>query len=69
VDTPERLVRAMRSLKVGDTIHLTLFREGETQEVTLTLPERPLLPQDVLAQRSVAPLSAVRRGDRTGYRQ
>jgi S1-C subfamily serine protease len=69
VDTPERLTEAMRSLHVGDTLRVTLFRHGQTQEVTLILPERPLLPQDALAQRSVAPLGAVRRDDRTGDRQ
>jgi S1-C subfamily serine protease len=69
VDTPERLMRAMRPLKVGDTVQLTLFREGETQDVEFVLPERPFLPQDLLTQRSVAPLGAVRRGDRTAYRQ
>jgi S1-C subfamily serine protease len=69
VDTPERLTEAMRSLHVGDTLRVTLFRQGQTQEVTLILPERPLLAQDALAQRSVAPLGAVRGGDRTGDRQ
>jgi S1-C subfamily serine protease len=69
VDTPERLTEAMRSLHVGDTLRVTLFRQGQTQEVTLILPERPLLPQDVPTQRSVAPLGAIRRGDRTGDRQ
>ncbi|MFI5339633.1 MAG: hypothetical protein ACHQ7N_07335, partial [Candidatus Methylomirabilales bacterium] len=47
--------KAMQSLKVGDTVRLTLFREGETQDVEFVLPERPLLPQDLLTQRSVAP--------------
>ncbi|MFI5342552.1 MAG: hypothetical protein ACHQ7N_22305, partial [Candidatus Methylomirabilales bacterium] len=61
--------KAMQSLKVGDTVRLTLFREGETQDVEFVLPERPLLPQDLLTQRSVAPLGAARRGDRMGYRQ
>jgi S1-C subfamily serine protease len=69
VDTPERLTRTMQNLKVGDTVHLTLFREGETQDVEFVLPERPFLPQDLLTQRPVAPLGTVRRGDRTGYRQ
>ena len=46
----------MRSLHVGHTLRVRLFRRGQTQEVTLILPERPLLPQDVLAQPSVAPL-------------
>jgi len=46
---------AMQSLKVGDTVHLTLFREGETQGVEFVLPERPLLLQDIPAQRSLTP--------------
>ena len=69
VDTPERLMKAMQSLKVGDTVRLTLFREGQTQDVEFVLPERPMLPQDLLTQRSVAPLGAARGGDRMGYRQ
>lgn len=69
VDTPERLTRAMRSLKVGETVHVTLFREGQTHDVEFVLPERPVLPQDILAQHSVAPVGAVRGGDRADYRQ
>ena len=68
VDTPEALTRAMRGLKVGDTVRLTLFRMGQTQDVQFVLPERPFLPQDVLGQRSVAPLGAFRPAGRTGYR-
>jgi S1-C subfamily serine protease len=68
VDTPERLTGAMRSLHVGDTLRVTLFRRDQTQEVTLILPERPLLPQDVLVQRSVAPLGGPRAVGRPGYR-
>ena len=68
VDTPEALTRAMRGLKVGDTVRLTLFRMGQTQDVQFVLPERPFLPQDVLGQRSVAPLGALRPTGRTGYR-
>jgi len=68
VDTPERLTGAMRSLHVGDTLRVTLFRRGQTQEVTLVLPERPLQPQDAVAQRSVAPLGGPRAVGRTGYR-
>ena len=56
VDTPQRLTGTMKNLKVGDTIRLTLFREGQTQDVEFVLPERPLLPQDILGQRSVAPV-------------
>jgi S1-C subfamily serine protease len=55
VDTPQALTGAMRGLRVGDTARLTLSREGETQDVEFVLPERPVLPQDFLAHRSVAP--------------
>jgi S1-C subfamily serine protease len=68
VDTPERLTGAMRSLHVGDTLRVTLFRRGQTQEVTIILPERPLLPQDVLTQRSMASLLEPRVVGRPGYR-
>jgi S1-C subfamily serine protease len=70
VDTPERLTGTMRRLQVGDTVHLTLFRQGQTQDVEFVLPERPLLPQDILTQRSVAPLGAgaVRPTGKPGYR-
>jgi serine protease Do len=68
VDTPERLTKAMRRLQVGDTVRLTLFRADQTHEVEFVLPERPVLPQDLLSQRSGAPLGAARSADRTGYR-
>jgi S1-C subfamily serine protease len=60
VDTPERLTGAMRSLHVGDSLQVTLFRRGQTQEMTLTLLERPLLPLDVSPQRNLAPLGGPR---------
>jgi len=44
---PEKLAPIMRSLKVGSSVKLTLFREGETREVEYVLPERPLLPGDL----------------------
>ncbi len=44
---PEKLAPIMRSLKVGSTVKLTLFREGEMREVEYVLPERPLLPGDL----------------------
>ena len=68
VDTPDRLTGAMRSLHVGDTLRMTLFRRGQTQEVTLILPERPILPHAVLTERSVAPLGGPRVVGRPGYR-
>jgi serine protease Do len=51
----ERLLEAMRALKVGDTLHLSVFREGEYSDVEYVLPERPLLPGDIPGQSSLAP--------------
>ena len=42
-----RIAPIMRALKVGDTLSMSVFREGETREVSYTLPERPLLPGDL----------------------
>ncbi|HSB81494.1 MAG TPA: hypothetical protein VLM91_22165, partial [Candidatus Methylomirabilis sp.] len=60
VDTPERLTTEMKRLQVGDTLHLTLFRDGETKDVEFVLPERPVLPQDILTHPSVAPAARTR---------
>ena len=43
----EKIAPIMRALKVGSTLKMTVFREGETREVTYILPERPLLPGDL----------------------
>jgi S1-C subfamily serine protease len=37
----------VRSLKVGDTVRLTLYREKRTRQVKFKLVERPILPSDV----------------------
>jgi C-terminal processing protease CtpA/Prc len=68
INTPENLAEVMRALKVGDSVRLTVFSDGRTREVDVVLPERPLLPQDIQAQRSGAPLGAGRPVDRTRYR-
>jgi serine protease Do len=44
VDDIEKLGRALRSFKVGSTIHVTLFRRGQVVEADCVLMERPLLP-------------------------
>lgn len=36
----------VKSLKVGDTVKLTIYREGEKHKVEWLLPERPMLPGD-----------------------
>jgi len=69
VDSPLRLAEAMRDLKVGSTVRLNVFREGQTREVECTLPERPLLPSDMPSQRpSFSSPSTSSRVDRARYR-
>jgi S1-C subfamily serine protease len=40
------LMRMANSLKVGDTVEVEYFREGEKNTIKVILPERPLLPGD-----------------------
>jgi S1-C subfamily serine protease len=42
----DTVVRIARSLKVGDTITIEYWREGEMDTVEVMLPERPILPGD-----------------------
>jgi len=51
----ERMIEVMKALKVGDTVRLTVFRDGDYREVEYVLPERPLLPGD-LPEGTVAPI-------------
>jgi serine protease Do len=57
----EKLTEAMRALAVGDTLHLTVFRRGESIDVEYMLPERPLLPGDMPGQSSLSPAERRRR--------
>ncbi|MBI4638864.1 MAG: trypsin-like peptidase domain-containing protein [Candidatus Rokubacteria bacterium] len=47
LNSPDTIIEAMRSLKVGETVRLTVYRDGEYRDVEYRLPERPLLPGDV----------------------
>jgi serine protease Do len=42
-----RFARLVNSLKVGDTVQLTLYRERKTRKVGFRLLERPVLPGDL----------------------
>jgi S1-C subfamily serine protease len=55
------VIRVVRSLKVGDTVKLEYFREGETRSAEVVLPERPVLPGDLppAERRSRTPLGGV----------
>jgi len=58
LDDTETFAQFVRTLKVGDTVHLTLYHEGTTRQVEFSLPERPILPGDVPAdgRRALTPL-------------
>lgn len=47
LDNEDSFVKLVRSLKVGDTIHLTFYRGKKTQKIEFSLPERPILPGDL----------------------
>jgi S1-C subfamily serine protease len=51
----DQLTSIMRAIKVGSTLKLRLFRDGEYREVEYALPERPLLPGDLPENGSVMP--------------
>jgi len=55
----DKLAESMRALAVGDTLHLTVFRQGDYKQVEYVLPERPLLPGDIPGQSTLSP--AIRR--------
>ncbi len=46
VDNPEKLLKLIDSLKVGDKVRLTLFHKNQSRNIELNLPERPILPGD-----------------------
>jgi serine protease Do len=47
LDDPEKLIKSIRSLKVGDKVNLTLYHEMKTRRVEFNLPERPILVGDL----------------------
>jgi S1-C subfamily serine protease len=47
LNDPKRFTKLVSSLKVGDLVHLTLYREKETRKVEFRLVERPVLPGDL----------------------
>ena len=62
LDTPEVVAAAIQSLRIGEHVRVTFAREGEMHEVSIVLPERPVLPTDVLeaAGGAVRPAGALR---------
>ena len=66
IKTPDQLSRALKDLRVGDTVHLTVARANEPFYVESVLGERPLLPDDVAAPKGATlTASEVGRPDKT----
>ncbi|MGE5255975.1 MAG: S1C family serine protease [Hyphomicrobiales bacterium] len=57
----KRFTEMVNSLKVGDTVRLTLYREKHARQVMFKLQERPILPGDV---RTSSSTSQLRTGNR-----
>ena len=47
MDDPEKFLKVIRSLKVGDKVSISLYHQTKTRNVEFTLPERPILPRDL----------------------
>jgi S1-C subfamily serine protease len=47
LDNSEKLMKVVRSLKVGDKVNLTLYRGMKSRTVEFDLPERPILTGDL----------------------
>jgi serine protease Do len=47
LDDPEKFLRLVHSLKIGDKLKLTLYRGGKTRTVEFDIPERPILMGDL----------------------
>jgi len=47
VSSPEKVVEALRVMKVGTPVALTVFRDGKEVKLAYGLPERPILPGDI----------------------
>lgn len=63
ITSPEKVLEALRGIKVGAQVSLTISREGEENTVSYDTPERPLLPGDGAGQNASLPLA-----DRSGLR-
>ena len=49
LETLDDVLGVVRSLKVGDKLTVKVWRDGEERTVEVVLPERPVLPGDLIA--------------------
>ena len=47
LDDPEKLLKLVRSVKIGEKLKLTLYRGGKTRMVEFDIPDRPILMGDL----------------------
>ncbi len=47
VASPDKVAEALRGMKVGSNVALTVFRDGKEVKLAYDLPERPILPGDI----------------------
>src|SRR5712692_4595114 len=48
IRTKQEYVAKVRALKPGQRVRVTIVRDGQTRELTLTVAERPRLPSDLI---------------------
>jgi len=53
----DSVTQALRSIEVGASVTMTVFREGKYFDVKYVLPERPLLPGDLPREAAAVPVS------------
>lgn len=59
--TPDDVIAALATLKVGSEVTMTVFRDGKLVDLKYVLPERPLLPGDIMGSQGESwPMSARR---------
>ena len=59
--TPDDVIAALATLKVGSEVTMTVFRDQKSVDVKYVLPERPLLPGDITSSQGESwPMSARR---------
>jgi serine protease Do len=62
LDEPKKTLEVVHSLKVGDKVNLTLYRDRKTRRVEFDILERPILPGDLPSDTALDVLPEVKRG-------
>jgi S1-C subfamily serine protease len=66
---PDEVAAVLATLQVGSEVSMTVFRDGKSVDVKYVLPERPLLPGDIMGSEGEAwPAAARKTPALTGFR-